>query len=141
MNDHELVVQEALRWLRYSAEDLDVAQRLLAARPSVPRHVCWHSQQAAEKALKAVLELEAIDHPYTHDLDVLRDLLPASWPIRVDRSGLSELSEWAVEARYPGDWAEPSEADATRAEAEARAVHNSVAAEFRRRGLRADGEA
>ena len=32
------------------------------------RHSCERSQQAAEKALKAVLVLEGIDFPYTQDL-------------------------------------------------------------------------
>ena len=138
MNDPDSVVQEANRWLRFSAEDLDVAQRLLADRSSAPRYVCWLSQQAAEKTLKAALELEAIDYPYTHDLNALRNLLPHSWSVRVDHPDLTELSGWAVEARYPGDWAEAAETDAIRAEAEARAVCDSVVAEFRRRGVHAD---
>ena len=138
MNDPDLVVQEANRWLQFAAEDLDIAQRLLAARPSAPRHVCWLSQQAVEKALKAVLVFEAIDHPYTHDLNVLRNLLPGSWPAPADEPSLAELSEWAVGARYPGEWPEATETDAIRAEAEARAVCDSVVAEFRRRGVHAD---
>ena len=94
MNDAELVVQEAQRWLQFSAEDLDVAQRLLADRLSAPRHVCWLSQQAAEKALKAALVLEEIDFPYTHDLNALRNLLPDSWPVRVDYPDLTQLNQW-----------------------------------------------
>ena len=132
MNDAEPVVQEARRWLRFAAEDLDAARRLLADRSSAPRHVCWHSQQAAERALKAGLVLEGIDFPFTHDLNALRNLLPDSWPVRAD---LAELTGWAVQARYPGEWPEPSAADAVRAESEARAVHNAIEAEFRRRGL------
>jgi len=58
MNDAELVVQEAQRWLGFAVEDLDAARRLLAERSSAPRHVCRHSQQAAERALKAALALE-----------------------------------------------------------------------------------
>ena len=141
MNDPDSVVQEANRWLRFSAEDLDVAQQLLADRSSAPRYVCWLSQQAAEKALKAALELEANDYPYTHDLNALRNLLPDSWSVRVDHPDLTELSGWAVEARYPGEWLEPSDADASRAEFEARAVRDSVVTEFRRRGVHADGGA
>ena len=140
MNGPELVVHEAKRWLQFSAEDLDVAQRLLADRSSVPRHVCWFSQQAAEKALKAALVLEEIDFPYTDDLNALRNLLPDSWSVRVDHPDLTELRQWAVEARYPGEWAEATETDAIRAEAEAREVRDSVVAEFQRRGLRADGD-
>lgn len=135
MNDRDPVVDEALRWLRFSGEDLAVAQHLLTALPSAPRHVCSLSQQAAEKALKAALVLERVEFPFSHDLDALRNLLPTNWPVRGERPDLAELTEWAVETRYPGDWPEPSDADAERAEAEARSVFDSVVAEFRRRGL------
>ena len=126
MNGPDLIVQEALRWLRFSAEDLDVAQRLLADRSSAPRFVCLHSQQAAEKALKAALAIEEIDYPFTHDLNALRNMLPHSWSVRADHPDLTELSQWAVEARYPGEWAEATEADAIRAESQARTVRDSV---------------
>ncbi len=141
MNGSELVVQEARRWLQFSAEDLDVAQRLLTDRLSAPRHVCWFSQQAADKALKAALLLEEIDFPYTHDLNALRNLLPDSWPVRVDHPDLTQLNQWAVEARYPGEWPEATEADAVPAESEARATHDSVTAVFRRRGINVDQSA
>ena len=114
------------------SEKSEQAEELLADRSSAPRHVCWHSQQAAERALKAALVLEGIDFSYTHDLNALGNLLPDSWPVRAD---LAELTGWVVQARYPGEWPEPSSADAVRAESEARAVHNAIAAEFRRRGL------
>ncbi len=138
MNDPDLIVQEAQRWLRFADEDLDAAQRLLADRSSAPRHVCWHAQQAAERALKAALVLEKIDFPYTHDLNALRNLLPDSWPVRADDADLADLTGWVVQARYPGEWPEPSATDAVRAESEARTVRDAVAAEFRRRGLHAD---
>ena len=138
MNDPDPVVHEALRWLRFSEEDLDVALRLLSGSPSAPRHACWLSQQAAEKALKAALVLEEVEFPFTHDLDALRNLLPDGWSVRDTHADLAELTEWAVETRYPGDWPEPTDADAIGAESEARAVHNSVAAEFRRRGALAE---
>ena len=135
MNGPDAFLQEALRWLRFSAEDLDVAQRLLADSSSAPRFVCWHAQQAAEKALKAALTAEAVDYPFSHDLNALRNLLPASWSVHVSHPDLTELSQWAVEARYPGEWAEATEDDAARAQSEARAVHDAVEAEFRRRGI------
>ena len=134
MNDPDPVVQEARRWLRFSEEDLDVALRLLSSSPSAPRHACWLSQQATEKALKAALVLEEVEFPFTHDLDALRNLLPGSWSVRDTHPDLAELTEWAVETRYPGDWPEHTDADATRAVSQARSVHDSVAAEFRRRG-------
>ena len=75
MNDTNSVIQEALRWLRFSDEDLSIASQLICI-PSPPRHVCWLCQQAVEKALKAALILEQIDFSLTHELDSLRNLLP-----------------------------------------------------------------
>ena len=134
MNDPDPMVHEVLRSLQFSEEDLDVALRLLSGSPSAPRHACWLSQQAAEKALKAGLVLEEVEFPFTHDLDALRNLLPGSWSVRDTHPDLAEFTEWAVETRYPGDWQEHTDADATRAVSQARSVHDSVAAEFRCRG-------
>lgn len=78
----------------------------------IPRHACWLAQQAAEKAIKAILVLLQIDFPRSHDLDRLRALLPNdcdTYSLDLDNSG---LTEWAVQARYPGDWPEASKKDA-----------------------------
>jgi len=40
-----------------------------------------------------------------------------------------------VETRYPGDWLEPTDEDASQALLQAGAVHEAVAAEFRLRGV------
>ncbi|MCY3905167.1 MAG: HEPN domain-containing protein [Caldilineaceae bacterium] len=104
MSGPELLARKAQRWLRFATENLDAAQRMLADRSSAPRHVCWHAQQAAERALKAALAPEGIDFPFTHDLNALRNLLPASWTVRAEHVDMAELTEWAVQARYPGEW-------------------------------------
>ena len=132
MNDPE-TVDEARRWLRFAREDLGVAQRLLATDETPSRHVCFLSQQAAEKALKAALVLEGIDFPYRHDLDALRNLLPDTWSVRRTHTDLAQLTEWAVEARYPGDWQEATSTDAGRAVSQAQGVYDSIAAEFEQR--------
>lgn len=134
MNNTDSVVQEALRWLRFSDEDLSVASQLIS-NSSPPRHVCWLCQQAVEKALKAALILEQIDFSLTHELDSLRNLLPKKWSVRHTHDDLSALTHWAVESRYPGEWSEPTRADAIKAELEARSVCDSITAEFRKHGM------
>lgn len=128
-------IQEALRWLRFASEDLDVAERLLRDDRVAVRHVCWLSQQAAEKAIKAALTLDRVTFPFTHDLDALRNLLPDAWALRTRSADLAELTEWGTESRYPGEWPEPSTADATQAAEEARTVCELIESEFKRRGV------
>ncbi|MCY4455173.1 MAG: HEPN domain-containing protein [Chloroflexi bacterium] len=134
MSDPEIVV-DALRWLRYAKEDLDLAAAIAHAGDRTPRHACFLAQQAAEKGLKAVLVLERVEFPFIHDLRELRRLVPDGWPVSAGLADLAQLTVWGAESRYPGDWPEPTAEDALRAEAEARRVYDSIAAEFSRRGV------
>jgi HEPN domain-containing protein len=127
--------QEARRWLRYAREDLEAAEALVGQPYAAPRHGCWLAQQAAEKALKAILVYLQVDFPRTHDLDRLVRLIPAGWQVPREHPDLAALTEWAVEARYPGDWPEATEADALSAAQHARAVWTSVRADLAREGF------
>ena len=129
------VLEEALRWLRFSEEDLSVAVRLMSALPRLPGTPAGFRSRAAEKALKAALILEEVDFSFTHDLDALRNLLPDGWAVRDTHADMAELTEWAVETRYPGDWPEPNDDDGIRAMSQARALCDSIVAEFERRGI------
>jgi HEPN domain-containing protein len=60
----------------------------------------FFAQQAVEKALKAVLTVQGINFPYTHDLVRLFDLLPAGDARFAYRSNLAILFPYAVELRY-----------------------------------------
>jgi HEPN domain-containing protein len=94
-------------WLRFADSDLILAQ---ARSGSVLLEMlCFHAQQAAEKSLKAVLLARGIAFPRTHNLQVLLDLLPeaALRPPDVDRA--AGLSDYAVHARYPGEYEPVSE--------------------------------
>ena len=82
------ILTETDCWLRYAEEDLITAETLLAQAHIPPRQACWHAQQASEKALKAVLIFLQIDFPRTHDLNVLRNLVPNSWQFKTTHSNL-----------------------------------------------------
>lgn len=137
MNDAERVA-EVQRWLRYAKEDLTAAEAIREQKEMAPRHACWLAQQAAEKALKAVLVFLQIDFPWRHDLDALRNRVPADWGLKKQHPDLAALTEWAVEARYPGHWPEATEADATAAVQQARAVWMSVCADLAYHGFDQD---
>ena len=82
--------------------------------------------------------MEHVEVPFIHDLRELRQLLPDGWPVSTGLDELAQLTVWGAEARYPGDWPEPSAEDAMRAEIGARAVYESIAGEFARRGVISD---
>jgi HEPN domain-containing protein len=93
-------------WVKKTEGDFDTAQRELRARKS-PNFdsACFHSQQCAEKFLKARLQEAQIAFPHTHDLDILLNL---ALPVEPLWSGLAAsaklLTQHAVKARYPGSW-------------------------------------
>lgn len=74
----------------------------------------FHAQQAAEKAVKAVLVHVGVDFPKSHRLDRLARLLPASTGIDFNIEALTELAPWAVAGRYPEDIENPTPQEARR---------------------------
>lgn len=122
---------EAERWLRFAREDIAAAEAMLASQHAKPRHACWLAQQAAEKAIKAALVREGIDFPKSHDLERLASLLAQDPSDQRRWDGLSELSEWAVEARYPGEFPEPTLAEAEQAVRWAATILDDVAGMLR----------
>ena len=124
---------DAARWLDFARSDLNTAKKLMEDADYYPRQVCFLAQQAAEKALKAVLIYLAIDFPYTHDLDRLREAIPAGWRVKENFAQLYGLSIWAVESRYPGDLPDVVSADADQALRLADALYQTVAEELHAR--------
>lgn len=95
--------QLAKEWLNKADEDFRVAERELAAEPPAFSAVCFHAQQAVEKAMKALLVDLGVDFPRTHDLKFLLDLIKSKTPVFNDlEEALVNLSVSAVEVRYPG---------------------------------------
>jgi len=129
------ILQETKRWLRYAHEDLVGAEEMLKSGLIIPRHICWLAQQAAEKTIKAALICLQINFPWRHDLDALRNLLPDNWQLKRQHQDLAILSEWAVEARYPGDWMDATKMDADQAVKQARAIWETAKMDFQKRGI------
>ena len=126
---------DTARWMRHAEEDLITAETLLVQSHVPARQACWFAQQAAEKALKAVLIYLQIDFPRTHDLNVLRDLLPESWHLKTALPNLGDLNRWAVGARYPDDVQEPTQVNASEAVEQARAIWTAVSTELTQHGF------
>lgn len=128
------VTEAALHLLQLGSEDLGSAELLLGSESQPPRQACFFAQQAAEKALKAALELEHNDYPRIHQLHELL-LLPSSWPLHELELNLKRLSALVIDARYPDVDKLPTRETAVEAVADARLVVDAVVEEFQRRGL------
>ena len=99
-------------WIRKADGDWNAAGTLFRSRKH-PNHdaACFHTQQCAEKYLKARLEEAGVAFGKTHDLDRLLNLALAVEPgWSVLRQDLIFLTDFAVDYRYPGSSATKSEA-------------------------------
>jgi HEPN domain-containing protein len=98
-------------WLRHARSDLALA-RQRNAPDILLTTLCFHTQQAVEKGIKAVLVQRGIVFPYTHDLARLITLVRDArlpWPEELDAA--AALTEYAVGSRYPGPSGEISETE------------------------------
>ena len=139
MSDPE-ILREVERWLRFSREDLLGAETLLEEDNIAPRLACFHAQQAAEKAVKASLIFLQIRFAKTHELELLCNLLPDGWQLKENPSEFSDLSDWAVEPRYPSDIPEATKEDAETAIEQAREVYEKTLEDLKHHGYAPEDE-
>jgi HEPN domain-containing protein len=65
--------------------------------------LCFDAEQAAEKAIKAVLVYHKVSFPYVHDLARLLTLVQQAGYTLPDRvRQAAKLTRYAVTTRYPG---------------------------------------
>ena len=85
-------------WIEFAGDDLAAA-----LAPGVrPEYRCYHAQQAAEKALKALVLARGMQFKRIHSLAALLDDLKADGvdiPAEVEK--VRDLDPFGVDARYP----------------------------------------
>ncbi len=91
-------------WVDKAENDFDAADLTLHGREMpIVDAVCFHSQQCAEKYLKAFLQEHRIRFERRHELNVLLDLcVPLDGEFETLRDTLQSLEHYAVLIRYPG---------------------------------------
>ena len=117
MPDPEDVRLVAERWFSKAVADLQAARLMHEAGDRTePWIAVFHAQQAAEKAMKAMLVIEQIPFPKSHDLERIRGLLPSTSGLP-PATEMAVLSQVALVSRYPdiGLGAEPDREDAVSA--------------------------
>ena len=74
--------------------------------------LCFEAQQAAEKAIKAVMIMHGIEFPYVHDLARLLSLLEEAGEVAPETVlQAEELTQYAMSTRYPSLEQPVTEAD------------------------------
>jgi len=100
--------REAAAWLHRARDDLGAARKLLAGSDPFAATAAYHCQQAAEKALKAMIASTGDAIPKTHDLRVLLGrCIPLDQSLDELADACDELTPYATEFRYPGDTPDP----------------------------------
>ena len=117
----------AKQFLERADDDLRLSELIIADSEPVFWAVAFHAQQCAEKALKSLLTFHDIRAGKTHDID---NLLKLSLSVHPDLKKLKEragmLTAYAVDSRYPVQYDDVSEKEATEAIETARRIYEYV---------------
>ncbi len=96
-------------WLSHARSDLALAE-ISPPENVMLEGLCFHAQQAVEKAIKALLISYNLEFPRTHNIGALLDLLPDTVLVPSEVEESVSLTAYAVMTRYPGD-TEPVDTD------------------------------
>ena len=93
-------------WLQRAKSNLSRAELGRQKEDILYEDLCFDAQQAVEKTLKGLMAYLKIKIPRTHSIGFLLKILSNSKKVDVPRE-LREavvLTDYAVTARYPGNW-------------------------------------
>jgi HEPN domain-containing protein len=115
------------QWLAKAGEDFDLIEHLAKEGSRFPAAVVFHSEQAAEKYLKALLVRYGVDFPKTHDIkELLRLLTPMDAALAAELEAADWLTPFGAAIRYPGDYPQIRPGDDKRAVELAHQVRDKV---------------
>jgi len=90
-------------WLAHATSDLNIARLARGHREVLPAQICFHAQQAAEKALKAVLIFRGVEFPPVHVIRALAQIAQeGGLDVPPEVADAGSLTPYAVMTRYPG---------------------------------------
>jgi HEPN domain-containing protein len=109
-----MTTEEFEDWLRRAESNLRIARRARGEGVFL-EDLCFEAQQATEKALKALLIYVSGDYPRVHAFALLLERLEQHVTVPEPIREVVELSDYAVQIRYPGDYYPVSEEEYERA--------------------------
>jgi len=89
-------------WFELAKQDLVSAGILLDSQETVYAASIYHSHQAIEKAMKAILEIMKLEIPKTHNLMRLASLITESNnPFHLELKDIQKIDNFYPKLRYP----------------------------------------
>jgi len=123
-------------WLDKAGKDLLSAEHEISVPDTVTETVCFHCQQAAEKYLKAYLVLLGIQFEKTHEIGELITLCEEKdREISRLKEEADKLTDYAVDIRYPDEFAVPTLEEAEEAVEIAKNVKRFVSERISKQNL------
>jgi HEPN domain-containing protein len=127
MNRDKIIGDLVREWIKKAENDLLTAERELSFEDPVTDAVCFHCQQAVEKYLKAFLVHHQIYFTKTHSIMNLLELCDAvDSSFKDELEYADDLTDYAIEFRYPGVLPEVEVKEAEKALETARKVKEFV---------------
>jgi len=114
MNDKNSTLSKKVnQWIEIADEDLKFAKHGFTISSGVSyRIIAFHSQQCAEKYLKAFLLFNKVDFPYTHNITTLIDLCSEFDETFEELRDAEILTSYATANRYPSEYRKLKKRDA-----------------------------
>jgi len=127
MRKEETIKDLVNKWIKKAEKDLLSAEREFSFDDPITETVCFHCQQTVEKYLKAFLVYHQIYFTKTHRIiDLLELCANVDSSFKDELEDADNLTDYAVEIRYPDVCFEPGIEDAEEALEIARKVKEFV---------------
>jgi len=92
-------------WLDRAKSSLELAQAKIIHYIHY-EDLCFQAQQAAEKMLKGLLIFYGVEPEYTHNIELLINALKKFTNIPEKINEAAQLTIYAIQTRYPGEYDE-----------------------------------
>jgi len=92
-------------WIKRAKSSLELAQAEII-HYIYYEDLCYQSQQAVEKALKGLLIYYGVEPEFTHNIEILLNKVKESTDIPENIKETAQLTNYAVQTRYPGEYDE-----------------------------------
>ena len=84
--------KQAENWLQAASDDLSVINEIIQ-NENLSHMVAFHSQQAIEKSIKAILEEKETKVPKIHNIITLKEKIEKYIKLEIDQESFDQINE------------------------------------------------